>query len=159
MSTVHLRNLGVLLNQPEDRPGTFRTRRKPFEHHDKWQDPQRNNFHTSIHLPIQQEHKTRGMDRHVSSASALLTPQGFVPMSNGKRGFNLTSNWEELETRFQNIFPKGISFKDPMENTKGWKPNSQFKLLEKREAKRRENKATIEAIEEQLNQKYYKLIS
>ncbi|MBW0465121.1 hypothetical protein O181_004836 [Austropuccinia psidii MF-1] len=36
--------------------------------------------------------------------------------------------------------------------TKGWNPNKQFKLLEEREARIRENDATVQAIEEQLNQ-------
>ncbi|MBW0477524.1 hypothetical protein O181_017239 [Austropuccinia psidii MF-1] len=36
--------------------------------------------------------------------------------------------------------------------TKGWNPNRQFKLLEERATRIRENKVTIQAIEEQLNQ-------
>ncbi|MBW0580795.1 hypothetical protein O181_120510 [Austropuccinia psidii MF-1] len=36
--------------------------------------------------------------------------------------------------------------------TKGWNPKRQFKLLEERETRIRENQATIQAIEEQLNQ-------
>ncbi|MBW0510912.1 hypothetical protein O181_050627 [Austropuccinia psidii MF-1] len=36
--------------------------------------------------------------------------------------------------------------------TKGWNPTRKFRLLEVRENRIRENKATIQAIEEQLNQ-------
>ncbi|MBW0520320.1 hypothetical protein O181_060035 [Austropuccinia psidii MF-1] len=36
--------------------------------------------------------------------------------------------------------------------TKGWNTNRQFKLLEERETRIRKNQATIQAIEEQLNQ-------
>ncbi|MBW0472156.1 hypothetical protein O181_011871 [Austropuccinia psidii MF-1] len=39
-----------------------------------------------------------------------------------------------------------------MEFTKGWNPTRQFRLLEERAARIRENLATIQAIEEQLNQ-------
>ncbi|MBW0482390.1 hypothetical protein O181_022105 [Austropuccinia psidii MF-1] len=39
-----------------------------------------------------------------------------------------------------------------MEITKDWSPIRQFRLLEERETRIRENKATIQAIEEQLNQ-------
>ncbi|MBW0589597.1 hypothetical protein O181_129312 [Austropuccinia psidii MF-1] len=41
-------------------------------------------------------------------------------------------------------------YTDPAHNI--WNPNRQFKLLEERETRIRENKATIKAIEEQLNQ-------
>ncbi|MBW0519473.1 hypothetical protein O181_059188 [Austropuccinia psidii MF-1] len=39
-----------------------------------------------------------------------------------------------------------------MEITKGWNPTRKFRLLEERETRIRENQATIQAIEEQLNQ-------
>ncbi|MBW0501950.1 hypothetical protein O181_041665 [Austropuccinia psidii MF-1] len=39
-----------------------------------------------------------------------------------------------------------------MEITKGWNPTRQFRLLEERETRIRENQATIQAIEEPLNQ-------
>ncbi|MBW0532174.1 hypothetical protein O181_071889 [Austropuccinia psidii MF-1] len=40
-----------------------------------------------------------------------------------------------------------------MEITKGWTTTRKFRLLEERATRIRENKATIQAIEEQLNQK------
>ncbi|MBW0466502.1 hypothetical protein O181_006217 [Austropuccinia psidii MF-1] len=39
-----------------------------------------------------------------------------------------------------------------MEFTKGWNPTRKLRLLEERETRIRENKATIQAIEEHLNQ-------
>ncbi|MBW0538566.1 hypothetical protein O181_078281 [Austropuccinia psidii MF-1] len=66
--------------------------------------------------------------------------------------FNLASNWAELGASFQKICLKEIDFKDLMVITKGWSPNRNFKLLEERVTRIRENKATIQAIEEQLNQ-------
>ncbi|MBW0492699.1 hypothetical protein O181_032414 [Austropuccinia psidii MF-1] len=66
--------------------------------------------------------------------------------------FNLASHWEELGSVFQKICLKEIPYKDIMVITKGWNTNMQFKLLEERESRIRENQATIQAIEEQLNQ-------
>ncbi|MBW0509520.1 hypothetical protein O181_049235 [Austropuccinia psidii MF-1] len=63
------------------------------------------------------------------------------------KGFNLESDWEELGASFQKI-----CLKDLMANTKGWNPTKQFRLLEARATRIRENKATIQAIEEQLTQ-------
>ncbi|MBW0505741.1 hypothetical protein O181_045456 [Austropuccinia psidii MF-1] len=65
--------------------------------------------------------------------------------------FNLASHWAELGASCQKICLKEISFKDIMVITKGWNPTKQFRLLEERETRIRENKATIQAIEEQLN--------
>ncbi|MBW0592862.1 hypothetical protein O181_132577 [Austropuccinia psidii MF-1] len=43
--------------------------------------------------------------------------------------------------------------------TKGWNPNRQLKLLKERETRIRENKATIQAIKEQLKQTEATLIN
>ncbi|MBW0484955.1 hypothetical protein O181_024670 [Austropuccinia psidii MF-1] len=67
--------------------------------------------------------------------------------------FNLESHWEELGASCQKICLKEIGFKDLMVITKGWNPTRKFRLLEVRANRIRENKATIQAIEEQLNQK------
>ncbi|MBW0560781.1 hypothetical protein O181_100496 [Austropuccinia psidii MF-1] len=61
--------------------------------------------------------------------------------------FNLASHLKEIGASYQKI-----PFKDNMVITKGWNPNRQLKLLEERETRIRENQATIQAIEEQLNQ-------
>ncbi|MBW0580098.1 hypothetical protein O181_119813 [Austropuccinia psidii MF-1] len=66
--------------------------------------------------------------------------------------FNLASHWEELGASFQSICLKEIDFKDLMVITKGWNHTRQFRLLEARANRIRENQATIQAIEEQLTQ-------
>ncbi|MBW0472725.1 hypothetical protein O181_012440 [Austropuccinia psidii MF-1] len=66
--------------------------------------------------------------------------------------FNLASHWAELEAIFQKILIREISFKYLMEITKQWNLTRQFRLLEERATRIRENQAIIEAIEEQLNQ-------
>ncbi|MBW0518408.1 hypothetical protein O181_058123 [Austropuccinia psidii MF-1] len=65
---------------------------------------------------------------------------------------SLASHWEELGARFQKVCLKEISFKDLMVITIGWNPTMNFILLEERETSIRENQATIQAIEGQLNQ-------
>ncbi|MBW0554417.1 hypothetical protein O181_094132 [Austropuccinia psidii MF-1] len=67
--------------------------------------------------------------------------------------FKLASHWEELGASCQKICLREIFFKEIMEITKGWNPNGKFKLLEEREDKIRENKATFQAMEEQWSQK------
>ncbi|MBW0513611.1 hypothetical protein O181_053326 [Austropuccinia psidii MF-1] len=69
--------------------------------------------------------------------------------------FNLASHWAELGASFQKICLKEIDFRDLIVITKGWNPTRQFRLLEVRENRIRENEATIKAIEEQMNQKGY----
>ncbi|MBW0503217.1 hypothetical protein O181_042932 [Austropuccinia psidii MF-1] len=66
--------------------------------------------------------------------------------------FNLESHWAELGESFQKIYPQEISLKDLMVINKGWNPTRKFRLLEERETRIKENQATIQAIEEQLNQ-------
>ncbi|MBW0543366.1 hypothetical protein O181_083081 [Austropuccinia psidii MF-1] len=65
---------------------------------------------------------------------------------------NLASNWEELGACCQKICLRDISFKDLMEIKKRWNPTSQFRLLEESTTRIRENQATIQAIQEKLNQ-------
>ncbi|MBW0469452.1 hypothetical protein O181_009167 [Austropuccinia psidii MF-1] len=67
--------------------------------------------------------------------------------------FKMASHWEELGARCHKICLKVIDFKEIMEIIKGWNPNRKFKLLEEREAKIRENQATIHNIEEQWRHK------
>ncbi|MBW0501823.1 hypothetical protein O181_041538 [Austropuccinia psidii MF-1] len=68
------------------------------------------------------------------------------------KGFNLEFHWAELGANCQKIFLKEIDFKDLMVITKGWNPTRQFRLLEVRANRIRENEATIKALEEQLTQ-------
>ncbi|MBW0461813.1 hypothetical protein O181_001528 [Austropuccinia psidii MF-1] len=75
------------------------------------------------------------------------------------KSLNLPSNYKELSEIFEKICLREISFKYILEITKGWSPNRQLKLLEDREAKVRENQATIQAIEEKWNQKEHNMTS
>ncbi|MBW0496480.1 hypothetical protein O181_036195 [Austropuccinia psidii MF-1] len=72
--------------------------------------------------------------------------QDLFQWSMDNKRFNQASHWEELGASFQRIFLKEIPFKDLMVLTKGWNPDRNFKLLEERETRIRENKATIQAI-------------
>ncbi|MBW0495487.1 hypothetical protein O181_035202 [Austropuccinia psidii MF-1] len=64
----------------------------------------------------------------------------------------LASHWAELGAGCQMIALKELPFKDLMVITKTWYSNRNFKLLEERASRKKENKATIQAMEEQLNQ-------
>ncbi|MBW0477331.1 hypothetical protein O181_017046 [Austropuccinia psidii MF-1] len=64
--------------------------------------------------------------------------------------FNLAAHWAELGSSCQKICLKEIDFKDLVVITKGWNPTRQFRLLEVRANRIRDNQATIQAIEEQL---------
>ncbi|MBW0547065.1 hypothetical protein O181_086780 [Austropuccinia psidii MF-1] len=79
-------------------------------------------------------------------------------LSMDNKRLNLASYWEELGASCEKICCRGIPFKDLMEITKGWNPTKKFRLLEERETRIRENQATIQAIEEQLNQTWPTLI-
>ncbi|MBW0461285.1 hypothetical protein O181_001000 [Austropuccinia psidii MF-1] len=140
MSALHLRNLSVPRNQPEDRKFLFRSRRQGLFQHGEWQDTQ-----------------PRGLERYVSSTSAAPITQRPVPIKNGKQEDQLALHWEELEAGFQTICLREISFKDLMEITKGWNPNKQFKLLQDREDNIRENHSPIQAIGEKWTQKEHTL--
>ncbi|MBW0516282.1 hypothetical protein O181_055997 [Austropuccinia psidii MF-1] len=155
MSPVHLRNLGYQRKQPEDREGLSRTRRPEIGHlghSGGWQDTEGNHTHLAIHFPINRNLKPeywKDMNQ-VLQLHQLL--QDLFQWSMENKRFNLASHWEELEASCQNIFPKEIDLKDLMVITKGWNPTRQFRLLEVRENRIRENQATIQAIEEQLTQ-------
>ncbi|MBW0488599.1 hypothetical protein O181_028314 [Austropuccinia psidii MF-1] len=85
MSPVHLRNLGIPRNQPEDRPVLFRTGIPGSGYHGGWKDTEGNHTHTAIHLPIQQRPQIRGLEVYGSSFSAPPTPQIFILMENGQQ--------------------------------------------------------------------------
>ncbi|MBW0528058.1 hypothetical protein O181_067773 [Austropuccinia psidii MF-1] len=128
MSPVHLRDLGIPRNQPEDREGLYRARRPGrghLRHSEDWKD----------------------MDQVLQLQQLLKEP--FQWRMDNKR-FNLASHWAELGASCQKICLREIDFKDFIVITKGWNPTRQSRLLEERETSIRENKATIQAIEEQL---------
>ncbi|MBW0482442.1 hypothetical protein O181_022157 [Austropuccinia psidii MF-1] len=67
--------------------------------------------------------------------------------------FKLELHWEKMAACCQKAGLKEIPFKDLMVITKGLNPKWQFKLLEERAARIRDNQATFQSIEEKLNQK------
>ncbi|MBW0496128.1 hypothetical protein O181_035843 [Austropuccinia psidii MF-1] len=86
MSPAYLRDLGFQRNQPDDREGLSRTRRPGrghLGHSSGWQNTEGNNTHTAIHIPIQQELQTIGLERYGSNSSAAPTPQKFISMEHG----------------------------------------------------------------------------
>ncbi|MBW0546847.1 hypothetical protein O181_086562 [Austropuccinia psidii MF-1] len=88
MSPVHLRNLGIPRNQPEDREGFPRTRipgRGPSGHSGGWQDIEGNQPHSAINFPIQQKPQTRGLEGYGLSSSASPTPQRSFLMEHGQQ--------------------------------------------------------------------------
>ncbi|MBW0492833.1 hypothetical protein O181_032548 [Austropuccinia psidii MF-1] len=71
MSPVHLRNLRIPRNQPEDREGLSRTRRPRRGHLGQsvgWKDTEGNHTHSSIQLPIQKKPQTIGLEGYGSSS-------------------------------------------------------------------------------------------
>ncbi|MBW0507841.1 hypothetical protein O181_047556 [Austropuccinia psidii MF-1] len=83
MSPVHLRNLGVPRNQPEDREGFSRTTRPGrghLGHSGGWQETGGNHTHSAIHFPIQQKPQTSGLEGYGSSSSAPPNPERSFPM-------------------------------------------------------------------------------
>ncbi|MBW0546300.1 hypothetical protein O181_086015 [Austropuccinia psidii MF-1] len=114
MSPVHLRNLGFQRKQPEDREGLFRPRRPGrghLGHSGEWNNNEGNHTHCAIHFPIQQEPRTRRLDRHGSSSSAPPTPQRFISIEHGQQrvqpGIPLGRKWSK--------FPEDLSQRDRLQ--------------------------------------------
>ncbi|MBW0479798.1 hypothetical protein O181_019513 [Austropuccinia psidii MF-1] len=155
MSPVQLRDLAIPSGQPEDREGLSRNRRPGrghLGHSGGWNDIEGNHTHYSIHFPIQQKPQARGLEGYGSSSSAPPTPQRPFSMEHGQQEVKPSIHWAELGASCHKICLKEIEFKGLMVIAKGWNPTSQFRLLEERETRIRENQATILAIEEQLHQ-------
>ncbi|MBW0468052.1 hypothetical protein O181_007767 [Austropuccinia psidii MF-1] len=116
MSAVHLRDLGIPRNQPEEREGPFTSRRSGFLQHGKGHKTKGDNAHTPITLQIKQRPQTRGLKRYRSSTSAPPTPQRSVPMEHGKQevqtGLTLVRTWGKLAE----YMSPGVIFKKPYEN-------------------------------------------
>ncbi|MBW0499482.1 hypothetical protein O181_039197 [Austropuccinia psidii MF-1] len=69
MSPVHLRDLGIPRNQPEDREGLSRTRipgSGHLGHSDGWKYIEGNNTHSAIHFLVKQKPQTRGLEGYGS---------------------------------------------------------------------------------------------
>ncbi|MBW0465312.1 hypothetical protein O181_005027 [Austropuccinia psidii MF-1] len=100
MSPLHLRNLEIPRNQPEDRQGLFITRRLGSGKHNGWQDTEENHTHTAIQLPIKQKPQIGGLEGYGSSSSAPPTLQRFIPLEHGQQeaqpSFTLSRTWSRL---------------------------------------------------------------
>ncbi|MBW0480854.1 hypothetical protein O181_020569 [Austropuccinia psidii MF-1] len=128
MSPVHLRNLGIPRNQPEDREGVSRTRIPGgghLGHSGGWKDIVGNHIHSAIHFSIQQRPQTRALEGYGSSSSAPSTPQRSFPMEHGKQevqpSIPLGITWSK--------FPEDISQIDtlhrPYENHQRLEPHQE----------------------------------
>ncbi|MBW0476767.1 hypothetical protein O181_016482 [Austropuccinia psidii MF-1] len=146
MSPVYLRSLGIPRNQPEDREGLFITRRPGrghLGHSSECQDTEGNHINSAINSQIKQNPQTRGLEEYGSSSSAPPAPQRSFPIEHGQQEvqpkITLGRTWRKL----QKICLKEISLKELIITVKGWNPTRKFRLLEERETRIRENKATI----------------
>ncbi|MBW0477478.1 hypothetical protein O181_017193 [Austropuccinia psidii MF-1] len=118
MSPVHLRNLGIPRNHPEDREGFSRTRRPGgghLGHSGGWQDIEGNHIYSAIHFPIQQKPQTRGLEGYGSSSSAPPTPQRSFLMKHGQQEVQLRiplgRTWRKL--------PEDMSQRDTLQRPYG----------------------------------------
>ncbi|MBW0500588.1 hypothetical protein O181_040303 [Austropuccinia psidii MF-1] len=109
-----LRDLGFQRNQPEDREGLSRTRRPGrghLGHSGGWQKTEGNHTHPAIHLPIQQEPQTRGLEGYGPSSLAPPTPQRPFAMEHGQQevqpGISLGRTWIK--------FPEDLSQRDRLQ--------------------------------------------
>ncbi|MBW0470993.1 hypothetical protein O181_010708 [Austropuccinia psidii MF-1] len=101
MSPLHLRNLEISRNRPEDSPELPRVRRSGhLGNHSGWQDTEGNHTHSAINLTVQQKPQDRGLEGYRSSASAPPTPQIFTTMEYGQQGappsITLGRTWSKL---------------------------------------------------------------
>ncbi|MBW0465667.1 hypothetical protein O181_005382 [Austropuccinia psidii MF-1] len=87
MSPLNPTSLGSPRNQPEDRTGLFRTRRSGSWKNGGWKNTQGNNLHSAIHLPINHETQTSGLEGYGESSSAPIAPQRPILLENGQQTF------------------------------------------------------------------------
>ncbi|MBW0484299.1 hypothetical protein O181_024014 [Austropuccinia psidii MF-1] len=143
MSPVHLRN------QPEDRESLEEDTLDTVVDGKTLRE-----IINTLPLTFQFNRKPKPEDwKHVDQLLQLhqLLKDLFQWSMENKR-LNLASQWAELGESFQKICLKEIPYKYLMVVTKGWNPDMQLKILEERAIRIREKKATIQAIEKQLNQ-------
>ncbi|MBW0463253.1 hypothetical protein O181_002968 [Austropuccinia psidii MF-1] len=105
MSLVHLRDLGIPRNQPEDKEG----------------------FHTdsTIYFPIQQKPQTRELEGYASSSSATPTPQRPFSREHGQQEVQPSIPLGQPWSRF----PEDISQRDRLQ-----RPYGNHKMLESHKA-------------------------
>ncbi|MBW0565394.1 hypothetical protein O181_105109 [Austropuccinia psidii MF-1] len=155
MSPVHLRDLGFQRNQPEDREGLSRARRPGRGHLDTVVDGKTmREIISTLPFTLQFNRNLKPQDWEDMDQALQLHQllKDLFQWSMENKRFNLTSHWKELGESCQRICLKEIDFKDLMVITKGCKPTRKFRLLDARANRIRENQATIQSIEEQLNQ-------
>ncbi|MBW0469687.1 hypothetical protein O181_009402 [Austropuccinia psidii MF-1] len=150
MSPVHLRNLGIPRNQPEYREGLEEDTLDTVVYGKKLRE-----IIPTMPFTFQFNRNLKSEDRkdmdQILQLHKLLKDL-FQWIKDNKR-HNIASHCEELGASWQKICLKEIPFKGLMEIIKGWNPTRYFRLLEERATRIREHQATIQAIEEQLNQK------
>ncbi|MBW0485721.1 hypothetical protein O181_025436 [Austropuccinia psidii MF-1] len=144
MSSLHLRNLGIPRNQPEDREGLEEDTSDTVVDGKTMREiiptlP----FSLKFNRNLKPEY-WKDMDQ-VLQLHPLL--KDLFQWSMDKKRFNLASHWADLGASCQKICIKEIPSKDLVVITKGWNPTRQLRLLEERATRIRENQATIQAIE------------
>ncbi|MBW0550605.1 hypothetical protein O181_090320 [Austropuccinia psidii MF-1] len=142
MSPVHLRDLGTPRSHPEDQGLERMVNGKELRE-----------IMPMIPFTFQFNIDLKPEDLRDMDTSALQTPQRSSPIEHVKQEVQPGFALGRTLCKLTEICLKKIYFKDPIEITKGWNSNRKFKLLEDKEAKFRENKATIQSIEEQWSQK------
>ncbi|MBW0460926.1 hypothetical protein O181_000641 [Austropuccinia psidii MF-1] len=118
MSPVHLRNLDIPRNQPEDREGLYRTRipgRGHLGHSGGWKEIVGNHTHSAISFPIQQKPQTRGLEGYGSYSSAPPTPQRLFSMEHGQQEVQPSSTLG----RTQRKLPEDMSQRDRLQRPYG----------------------------------------
>ncbi|MBW0511141.1 hypothetical protein O181_050856 [Austropuccinia psidii MF-1] len=112
MSPVHLRN------QPEEGEGLSSTRRPGIGHlghSGGWKDTEGNHTHSTIHLLVQQNPQTRGLEQYESSSSAPPAPQRSFPIEHGQEDvkpvIRLRRPWSK--------FPEDMSQRDILQRPYG----------------------------------------
>ncbi|MBW0496786.1 hypothetical protein O181_036501 [Austropuccinia psidii MF-1] len=144
MFPVHLRN------QPEDREEIFRTEDKGLKTIVDGKALRERISRLTFTFQFRKNLKPevwKDMDQFLKLHQLLK--YSFQRSMNER--FNLASHWAEHGAAFQKICIEEIPFKDIMVITKGCNPNTKLKLLDERESRIRENQATIQAIEDELN--------
>ncbi|MBW0477180.1 hypothetical protein O181_016895 [Austropuccinia psidii MF-1] len=155
MSSVHLRNLGIPMNQPKDRKGLFKTRRSGYVQHGqntRWQDTEETHTHTAIHPPIQWEPQTRGLEGYGSSSSAPPIHLRFIVMEHVQRGVKSSITLGRTWSKFPEYMSQRNTLQRSYGNDQRMELQQAVKTPEERATRIRENKATIQGIEKQLNQ-------
>ncbi|MBW0529369.1 hypothetical protein O181_069084 [Austropuccinia psidii MF-1] len=151
MSPVHLRNPVFQRNQPEDREGLSESMRPGggnLGHSGGWKEIERNHTHSATQISNSTETSDQRTGKiFIKFFSSTNSSKAFFQWSMDNKRFNLASHWAELGASFQRIYLKEIDFKDLIVITKGWNSMRQFKLLEVRGNRIRDNQANIQAIE------------